>query len=62
MGGVLARARMMGSFRLVFSGVFTRGAFLTPSEAHAVVVSKFVEKGFDEAHKEHPLPDEGKKK
>ncbi len=39
MGGVLARARMMGSFRLVFSGVFTRGAFLTPSEAHAVVVS-----------------------
>jgi len=31
-------------------------------QAHAEVVSKFVEKGFDEAHKEHPLPDGGKKK
>lgn len=25
-------------------------------QAHADVVTKFVEKGFDEAHKEHPLP------
>lgn len=25
-------------------------------QAHAEVVSKFVEKGFDEAHKEHPVP------
>ncbi len=30
-------------------------------QAHADVVSKFVEKGFDEAHKEHPLPDVKKK-
>lgn len=25
-------------------------------QAHADVVTKFVEKGFDEAHREHPLP------
>jgi hypothetical protein len=31
-------------------------------QAHAEVVSKFVVKGFDEAHKEHPLPAPEKKK
>jgi len=31
-------------------------------QAHADVVSKFVEKGFDEAHKKHPVPDKGKEK
>jgi len=30
-------------------------------QAHAEVVSKFVENGFDEAHKEHPLPGKEKK-
>lgn len=30
-------------------------------QAHAEVVSKFVEKGFEEARKEHPVPDGGKK-
>lgn len=31
-------------------------------QAHAEVVSKFVKDGFDEAHKEHPVPaDDGKK-
>lgn len=30
-------------------------------QAHAEVVSKFVEKGFDEAHKEHPRPGKEKK-
>lgn len=31
-------------------------------QAHAEVVSKFVEKGFDEAHKEHPVPGKDKEK
>jgi len=31
-------------------------------QAHAEVVSKFVEKGFEEAHKEHPLPTKGETK
>jgi hypothetical protein len=31
-------------------------------QAHAEVVSKFVDKGFDEAHKEHPVPGPEKKK
>lgn len=31
-------------------------------QAHADVVTKFVEKGFDEAHKQHPLPFENGKK
>jgi hypothetical protein len=31
-------------------------------QAHADVVTRFVEKGFDEAHKEHPLPAKGSKK
>ncbi|MEZ6143046.1 MAG: hypothetical protein R3B84_20980 [Zavarzinella sp.] len=31
-------------------------------QAHAEVVSKFVANGFDEAHKEHPLPPVDKKK
>ena len=31
-------------------------------QAHADVVSRFVETGFAEAHKEHPVPDGGKKK
>ncbi len=31
-------------------------------QAHAEVVTKFVEKGFEEAHKEHPLPAKGEKK
>lgn len=31
-------------------------------QAHAEVVSKFVEKGFDEAHKEHPVPGKDKDK
>ncbi|MFO0850684.1 MAG: hypothetical protein U0871_19320 [Gemmataceae bacterium] len=30
-------------------------------QAHADVVSKFVEKGFEEAHKEHPVPGPEKK-
>jgi hypothetical protein len=30
-------------------------------QAHADVVSKFVEKGFEEAHKEHPVPPAEKK-
>ncbi len=30
-------------------------------QAHAEVVSKFVEKGFEEAHKEHPVPGPEKK-
>ncbi len=31
-------------------------------QAHADVVTQFVEKGFDEAHKEHPLPSSSSKK
>jgi len=31
-------------------------------QAHAEVVSKFVEKGFDEAHKAHPVPGKDKDK
>lgn len=31
-------------------------------QAHADVVTQFVEKGFDEAHKQHPLPSESGKK
>ena len=31
-------------------------------QAHAEVVSKFVESGFDEAHKEHPVPNKDKEK
>ena len=31
-------------------------------QAHAAVVTRFVEKGFAEARKEHPVPDGGKKK
>jgi hypothetical protein len=31
-------------------------------QAHAEVVTKFVEQGFDEAHKEHPVPAKGEKK
>lgn len=37
-------------------------AVVTIIQAHAEVLTKFVEKGFDEARKEHPLPDGGKKK